>query len=203
EGIGSDAWQTVALDAMGRLKLTGSAPGLIEIEVTAVDADGFRKSQTQTVRVRDPQDTAAPVLSWQGALQGATPQGMPVTLASLTTLSAAVKDLQLMGYELEIARANSGEWLSLGSQSWASESIDGVLNLGSLDPAKLANGVYTLRLRAWDLSGRTAEIETRIIVDSETKALGTVTATDAVFALGDHQLALTRSITTGLGASQD
>ena len=35
---------------------------------TATDADGFSATRTQTLRVRDPLDSRAPVLAWAGAL---------------------------------------------------------------------------------------------------------------------------------------
>lgn len=59
-------WTPVALDGLGRVRIRPSAPGLIELRVTAIDADGFTATTTQTVR--DPLDTAAPQLAFSGAL---------------------------------------------------------------------------------------------------------------------------------------
>ncbi|MES2302019.1 MAG: hypothetical protein V4521_08115, partial [Pseudomonadota bacterium] len=66
----SGTWQSVALDGAGRLKLLPTQPGLIEIRVTATDLDGFTATRVQTVRVKDPADSAAPQLNWTGLLAG-------------------------------------------------------------------------------------------------------------------------------------
>jgi len=71
-GMGADQWQTVALDGAGRMRLTATRPGLIEVRVTATDRDGFQSTQTHTIRVKDPTDTQAPSIAWTGALAGAT-----------------------------------------------------------------------------------------------------------------------------------
>jgi hypothetical protein len=67
-GIGQADWVPVTLDGLGRVRITPSQPGLIELRVTAVDADGFSATTTQTVRVRDPLDAAAPQLVFTGVL---------------------------------------------------------------------------------------------------------------------------------------
>ena len=56
----AEQWQNIEVDSAGRAKFTPSAPGLIELRVTARDQDGFVGTQTHTVRVKDPIDTAAP-----------------------------------------------------------------------------------------------------------------------------------------------
>ncbi|MHB8166023.1 MAG: dockerin type I domain-containing protein, partial [Sulfuricella sp.] len=69
------------------------------------------------------------------------------------------------------------------------------LSLASLDPSRFMNGVYQLRLTAWDLVGRTSEINSRIIIDSTSKDFGTHTASDGTVTLAGHTLALTRTLT--------
>ena len=75
-------------------------------------------------------------------------------------------------------------------------NIDQQLDLISIDPSKFANGVYQLRLSAWDLVGRTTEIEARIIIDTAQKDLSTLTVTDNSYRLAGHTLAFNRSIDT-------
>ena len=82
--IGADDWQTVPLDALGRLELAATAPGLVDIRVTVTDVDGFSSTKTQTVRVRDPLDTAAPVLAWGGMFAGSGLDSAPATLSPAT-----------------------------------------------------------------------------------------------------------------------
>ncbi|UUZ69428.1 putative Ig domain-containing protein [Polaromonas sp. P2-4] len=192
-GMDSDQWQTVALDGAGRMRLIATQPGLIEVRVTAIDRDGFQSTQVHTIRVKDLADTQAPSIAWSGALAGATALGRPVDIASVTVLQASLQERQLMGYRLEIAPANSSAWSTLAEQSAAAADSNLQLSLASLDPALFANGVYQLRFSAWDLVGRTSEINARVIIDTAQKNLAAETVTDVSYLLGGHTLALTRS----------
>jgi VCBS repeat-containing protein len=195
--LNPDEWQTVALDGMGRLHLTPTRPGLLDIRVTAIDQDGFSNSYIHSVRVKDPADTQAPQLAWGGALQGATALGTPVTIGTLTQVQAALQEQQLMGYKLEIAPAGTAAWSTLAEQISPAENIAAALALPSIDPALLHNGVYNLRLSAWDLVGRTTELNARIVIDSAQKTIAVQSATDQIYTLAGHQLALTRMLETG------
>jgi len=201
-------WQPATLDSTGRLKLVPTLPGLIEVLVTATDADSFTTTQTQTVRVRDPQDNAAPQLAWAGALAGAGLDAAPINLQSLTALQAQLDEAQLMGWRLEIASATGGStddssWRLLAQADVAASATHSVLDLASLDPSLLANGVYALRLSAWDLAGRTTELQGRVVIDSSTKQLTQASATDASFQLGNHRFDLSRSLPAGTAAPGD
>ena len=151
--------------------------------------------------MRDPQDTAAPQLAWGGALSPASAGLAPATFSQPTLLQAQLTEAQLMRWMLEAAPSNGdvvddSAWRTLAEQNLPASRSNALLDLTTLDPAHWANGVYELRLRAWDLSGRETEIASRILVDSSTKALTQASATDAVFQLGAHQFALTRSLAT-------
>jgi len=196
-GLGdADNWQTVALDSAGRIKLLPTQPGLIEVRVTATDNDSFVSVETHTVRIKDPADTAAPLLAWMDTLSGATAVTKPVEISQITSLKAGLVEQQLMGYKLQIAPAGSDVWQTLAEHTEAAISIDRQLDLISIDPSKFANGVYQLRLSAWDLVGRTTEIEARIIIDTAQKDLGKLAVTDNVYRLAGHILAFNRSIDT-------
>jgi len=181
--VGAADWTTVSLDSLGRLRVTPTGPGLVEIRVVAVDVDGFSATETQTIRVRDPLDASGPALTWGGALEGSDAHRAPAVIGAASLLQARIADLQLMGWQLEIAPANGGAvdgaaWRTIASESDAAASVDHLVSLATLDPATLANGVYVLRLRAFDLSGRTTEIEARILVDSATKTLTQASAAE-------------------------
>jgi hypothetical protein len=197
--LGLTDWATMPLDGLGRLRLSPSAPGLVEIEVRAIDADGFANTQTQTVAVRDPRDSAKPLIAWSGAIDSA---GLaPSQISQATALEARISDLQLMGWQLEIAPENGGviderAWGILASHVDAGLPADSVLTLTTIDPATLSNGVYQLRLSAWDLSGRTTEISSRLLIDSSTKTFTQASKTDANFMLGGHAFTLTRRLDT-------
>ncbi|HET7864109.1 MAG TPA: putative Ig domain-containing protein, partial [Burkholderiaceae bacterium] len=89
-GIGAADWTDAVLDGMGRLRINPSAPGLVEVRVTAIDADGFSNTQTETVRVRDPLDTTAPQLSWNGALAGTASDRAPAVITHATQIQAQI-----------------------------------------------------------------------------------------------------------------
>ena len=197
----SDQWQAVALDGAGRMHLTPSQPGLIEVRVTAIDRDGFSGTQTHTIRVKDPADTQAPALAWTGVLAGATALGRPVDITQLTELQASLQERQLMGYKLEIAPASgtngangSSVWRTVALQSAAAADSNLQLDIASLDPALFANGVYQVRFSAWDLVGRTTTIDARVIIDAQQKNLATTTTTDVSYTLGGYAFALTRTL---------
>ena len=194
-GIGNaNTWQTVALDSAGRARITATNPGLIDIRVTATDRDGFVNTQTHTVRIKDPADTTAPVLAWTGLLAGASPTTQPIEINQITALKAGLAEQQLMGYQLQIATAGSNQWQTMAEHADSAMSVSQQLDLFSIDPAKFANGVYQLRLSAWDLSGRTTEIEARIIIETAQKTISKNTATDNIYNLAGHTFAFNRSL---------
>ena len=206
-GAGLADWTPVALDGLGRVRLVPTSPGLIELRVTATDADGFSASQTATVRVRDPLDSAAPVLAWGGALAGSA-TGAPALIDRTLLLQASVGERQLMGWVLEAAPSSGAvvdesAWRTVATQSFAAAGASGLVDLARVDPAQWANGIYQLRLRAWDLAGRTSEISGRLQVDSASKALLQGSASDAVFTLGGHDFVLGRALDARDGLGQD
>ena len=206
--VGSSDWLPVALDGLGRLRITPAVPGLIEIRVVATDVDGFSATRTETLRVRDPLDLAAPVLNWVGSLGTEQVGAAPAVISGPTALQAQVNELQLMGWVLEAAPSTGGTvdesaWTTVAQRTLSAVASTGLVDLASLDPALWANGVYTLRLRAYDLVGRTTEISTRVLVDSAIKRLTQASSTDTSFLLGNHSLALTRSLGTQPDASAD
>ncbi|WP_346950351.1 Ig-like domain-containing protein, partial [Dyella sp.] len=199
-GLGSDQWQTVTLDSSGRLHLQATHPGIIEVRATATDADGFVGTRDSQLLIRDPADTQAPLLSWSGLLAGADATGRPLELTGPAALQATLQDLQLTGYRLQIAAAGSDSWQTLGSQSFGAVDTSLSATLATLDPAQFANGVYRLRLTAWDLAGRTSELDTQLIVNTEQKSFDQQRAADVVFQLGGHAVAIDRSVAAQGGA---
>ena len=204
-GLGTDTaqWQSVTLDGAGRISIKPTQPGLIDIRVTATDQDGFSATQVQTVRVKDPLDASAPAIAWAGSLAGNTAVQAPVSISNLTSVQASLQELQLMGYQLQIAPADTSSWTTLAQQSTLATTVNraalDALAIGNVDPTQFANGVYQLRFTAWDLAGRTSEINTRILIDSATKQPSQATATDGVYSLGGHSFALLRVLDNPVG----
>jgi subtilase family serine protease len=198
-GLGNnagDTWQIVSLDGAGRMKLLPTQPGLIEVRVTVTDRDGFVGTQSHVVRIKDSADTTAPILAWTDVLGGASSTTQPVAINQVTVLTAGLSEQQLMGYKLELAPVGSDAWQTLAEHDDAAISISQIIDLVSLDPSKFANGVYQLRLSAWDLVGRTTEIGARVVIDTAQKDLAALTATDNTYSLAGRNLAFNRMIET-------
>ena len=195
--MGTEQWQAASVDSTGRIKLTGKQPGLIEIRTTVIDIDGFTQQRTETIRVRDPLDNVAPVLSWQGQLNGASLQKEPVIIRDLTQITALVKEQQLMGYKLEIASNKAGnlQWRTLQETSLKAVYNNQAVDVLSLDPALLANGAYQLRLTAWDLSGSLEEIYANVEINSSNKQLNIATHVDTTLVLGSQKIDIVRNTT--------
>src|SRR5205823_4238153 len=102
--------QPLALDAQGRAFVTPSAPGKLTITAAATDADGLVGTATATLKVRDPNDTAAPVV----ALDAAT--GDPLLPNGVVT--GSVLDVNLDSWTLEIKRlgGDTFQTVATGSQ---------------------------------------------------------------------------------------
>ena len=98
-------------------------------------------------------------------------------------VAARIAEAQLMGWRLSIAPAGSENWRALGEAEAAAVTSAGVLELAAFDPESLPNGIYRLRLTAWDLAGRASEIEARVLVDTPRKT-GSLQSADALMTLG-------------------
>jgi hypothetical protein len=189
---GPEIWHDVTLDSAGRIRLSASQPGLIEMRVVATDRDGFSATHTQTLRVKDPADSAAPQLAWSGALTGASANAQPQEVLASTALTAQFAETQLMGWRLQLAAVGSNRWQTLAEAETAASSVAQTLALTTLDPQKLDNGLYQLRLSAWDLAGRSSEIAATLIIDSTDKTFASHSQADATLSLAGHTLALVR-----------
>ncbi|MCB1943385.1 MAG: putative Ig domain-containing protein, partial [Candidatus Accumulibacter sp.] len=189
EGEGN-AWQSLALDAAGRLKLLPTRPGLIDLRVTASDRDGFVSTRLHSLRVKDPTDTVAPQLAWSGTLAGAGDR--PLEVVTRTTLAAQLGEAQLMGWRLQIAPTAGGPWQTLAEADFPASTVAQTIALADLDPRQFDNGIYRLRLTAWDLAGRSSDIAATIVIDTPDKTFASERQTDASVTLAGHRLALTR-----------
>ncbi len=104
-----------------------------------------------------------------------------------------------MGWRLQMAPPAATPGQRWPSRRSARSAVDQAIALASLDPGRLANGVWRLRLTAWDLSGRSGEIETRVVIDSPDKAAPAGLVADATTALAGHTpSAVTRLLSVSL-----
>ncbi len=146
-----------SLDSLGRFVLVPTKPGRVELVGHATDDDGQSAEVTVDVKVRDPDDFAAPlltldVLDSDGRLNGPT------------SIQYSVVDRNLDEFRLEIAELGSNAWVALSSSIVPENSGRYVV-----DPAQWRNGFYQLRLVATDMTGRTSQTERIVEIQSVVK----------------------------------
>ncbi|SHJ60399.1 Sugar lactone lactonase YvrE [Palleronia salina] len=173
--------QAVARDAAGRFAFTPTAPGRFEIVVTVEDADGNRAEARQDLKVRDPADRDAPALTLADLPDG--PLRDPVTIAgtiadtNLDSWRAVLLDRQGRRPPIELASGTA--------------PADGVL--AELDPAKLPDGWFVLRVEAVDMGGRRSLRDHLVEIAAPEKTDRQLVETlDATVTLGGVSLELLR-----------
>ncbi|MCH2167041.1 MAG: tandem-95 repeat protein [Oceanicola sp.] len=173
--------QDLPRDQAGRFILVPDMPGRVTIEVTVEDADGATATQTHTLKVRDPDDVDAPLLDLLELPNG--PLDSPVDIAgavsdsNLDTWSVALIDRSGVRPALTLAEGDAG--------------ITGVL--AQLDPAKMPDGWYVLRVVAADMGGRRTVRDTLIEIAQPNKTARLLhDTTDASLSLGGVALDLVR-----------
>ncbi len=150
--------QVLALDGQGRATYTPTGPGRIAVEATATDADGFTGHASAVLKVRDPNDQAAPVVALD-------PHLVAATLTAARDVTGTVSDSNLDSWVLERATFDSDAFLTVAT---GDAPVAGG-TLAHLDPGALANGFYRLRLTATDISGRSTSTEAVIEVNTAAK----------------------------------
>lgn len=150
-------WQTspagvITIDAQGVGVATAPGPAAITAE-----KDGVTGAASVTVLARVADDVP-PTVAITSPVVDAT-VGAPVGVVG------TADDTNFLRYELELAPENSEDFQVIAEG--ASPVVNGVL--GTLDPTMLSNGVYRVRLRAYDLGGNTSTAQTRVSVVGELK----------------------------------
>jgi len=143
----------LALDAQGRAEFIPAEPGRYLVEAVAADADGRTGTANMILKVRDPDDSDAPVVSFGLGLDG-------TTLTIVTDLVGTVDDLNLDSWILELEHLNSGYFDVMADGN--NPVIDGILAV--FDPGAYSNGFYRLRLTAKDIAGRESRAELMVEV---------------------------------------
>ncbi len=148
----------VALDAGGRATITTTEARQFDVAATAIDATGNTHTDSQTLRVIDPTDSNAPVVS-------ITSPGDGAEILGATPVIGTVTDDNLLFYTLEIAAVPDGDFVEVFRGTGA--VIDGVL--GELDTTLLRNDSYRLRVSAQDSGGNITRDEVLVFVSGNLK----------------------------------
>ena len=174
--------QAITLDSQGRGSVVAGTASRMDVVAYATDADGQVGEATTTILVRDPHDTAPPVVTLDPALAGYRVTG-PVDLLG------TVSDTNLNFWKIEIAPLGSSDYVTLAQ---GTGPVDGTIL--HLDPAGFANGVYQMILVAQDMAGRSAQDSAVFEIDSANKSLAfTTSATDLSTTLDGVPIDLTRT----------
>ncbi|MEH2362218.1 putative Ig domain-containing protein [Nostoc sp.] len=161
----------VTVDSQGRIEIIPTTPGRLVVDVTATDADGRVGHNSTVVKVRDLQDSTAPVVTFAPGLDGAK-------LTSITNIIGSVNDSNLDSWVLSVADFGENVYRTLASGNGAVSDR----TLAQFDPGILENGFYQLRLQATDISDRTSNTQAIVEVNTTTRPSAyTRTQTDLSF----------------------
>jgi YD repeat-containing protein len=177
--------QAMTLDAQGRATYVAAVAGHHTLVATATDADGQVGTITSDLKVRDPADaTATPVVHLTLPTSGAV-------LNQVTSIIGTVSDANLDQYELDLLPVGTSNVIVLakGTASITNAAI------ASIDPNKLANGAYELRLTATNMAGHSSTVTSLVEIDSAAVKSGsfTTSTTDLTATLDGITVQFTRS----------
>ncbi len=150
--------QEVLLDSQGRGRILPTGPGQITLEAIAEDRQGTAGRQVRSLKVIDPADTSKPIVSLANTLTGRA-------LSERTDVVGSVVDSNLDNWTLSIAPWGTDHFVELTSNI---RPVDG--KLAEINPTRLANGIYRLRLAAVDIGERRTETELKIEINSTNKS---------------------------------
>ncbi len=118
-----------------------TAVGNYVVEATATDEHGATGTATTTFQVIDPNDTQPPEISVS------LPPGL--TVEAPYEIIGTISDPALVRYEISLAPRGSNDYRLIADGSSCVEN--GML--GTIDPTILTNGLYDLRITAYDANG--------------------------------------------------
>jgi RHS repeat-associated protein len=141
----------LALDATGRATFRPDHVGTFEVVGSVFDAAGNVGKSTDTLVVRDPRDTTAPVVAITAPADRAI-------VTTFTDVIGTVTDDNLSFYTLAVAPVSGGDFTEI-ARGTTPVTKD---KLGVFDPTLLENDSYILRLSATDAGGHTSTVEQTI-----------------------------------------
>jgi RHS repeat-associated protein len=133
-----------------------TAVGVITARAVVTDVNGNVTTKTTTVNVLDPTDLDAPAISLQ------LPTG---NIGNLIDIVGTVTDTNLDYYVLQVAPVGTNTFTEVFRGT--ANVTNGVL--GKFDPTNLQNDIYTLRLVAVDVNGKSSTLDQEINVSGELK----------------------------------
>ncbi|MGB6300739.1 MAG: putative Ig domain-containing protein, partial [Rivularia sp. (in: cyanobacteria)] len=175
--------ETKILDRFGRFEFIPTTAGKVFVEAIATDEDGRVGRNFTVIKVRNPLDNNAPIVELDSAVNASR-------ISEITDIVGEVSDVNLDSWKLEIASFGEGDYKAIAQgENTVNENI-----LAQIDPNKLNNGFYQLRLTATDISGRTSTTETVVEINSTAKTSAyTRKETDLTYNFSSLPLNITRT----------
>jgi large repetitive protein len=183
--------QAIILDPNGVGTYTVTAVGVVNVRAIVTDVNGNVSNSSTTVNVIDPTDVEAPIVSVQFPTDNIT---------GIIDIVGSINDPNLDYYVLEVALVGTEDYKEVFRGTNA--VTNGVL--GKFDPTSLVNDTYTLRLTAFDTTGRGTAIDQEVAVTGELK-LGNfrLSFTDLAVPVTGIPITLTRTYDTLTSNRQD
>ena len=174
----------VPLDAGGNATFSSPTAGVFDVIATAVDAAGNEGAAFDRLRFLDTGDVTPPT-----ALITAPPTNTTIN-SQISVIGTANDDTQVSLYELQLAPAGTGEFITVDSGN--TPVVNGLL--GEIDPTLLRNGIYDLQLRVEDTSGNvTADLSTVSITGDQKVGNFSLTITDLEIPVAGFPITINRN----------
>jgi RHS repeat-associated protein len=125
----------------GSFTFSSGVTGRHIINVTATDIEGRSTTLERVIKVKDPTDNTAPIVSFTAA------DKIDRDLA----IVGKVSDINLDEWQLEISEINRDNYRTIAA---GNTSIETPATLGTVRVGELTNGFYTLKLTGKDIGGR-------------------------------------------------
>ena len=174
--------QPLQLNSRGSATFIPPTPGHYSLVATATDVDGQVGTTITDLTVRDLSDTGSPVVKLS-----VPPAG--TLLSQPATVVGTVSDSNLDDYQLTLVPLGSSTSIVLAS---GQASVNDAA-MATLDPGRLENGAYLLRLTATNISGRTSTVTSLVEINTSSKSGSFATsATDLTTTLDGVSVNFTR-----------
>jgi RHS repeat-associated protein len=185
--------KAVILDQFGQAGFTLDTAGTITAIAKATDAAGNVKTETFTIDVFD---SSVPQKAPEVRLDlNLIPDGI---ISKVTALRGLVDDPDdnLSRYRLEVAPLNTENWSTMFEVLGTEVASGGVL--GKFDPTAIDDGIYRVKLTAWDTTDISSSIENQIEVFSGDLKFGEfqLSFTDISISAGNIPVQLVRTYDT-------
>ncbi len=153
----------VPLDDRGSAVYRPTAPGLYEVVAVAADARRNSATSRRVLRVIDPFDQSAPIITVTSPSPGSV-------VSWLTDIQGSIIDDHLESWSVAWSPLYENQWTTFAGQTYS--DADGIVSnaiLATFDPTLLMNDSYEVRITASDLSGNVSTLQFELHLEGHAK----------------------------------